>query len=108
MTYAPTAIDFSRLPAPEAIEIISLEQLDAAYRERFLAEWAIQQALDASLLISQNRILQRIRLSWLGARGDIFETLIETGSMTGLKRCWLLCPRVPTWTVLLLLAMWPA
>jgi phage-related baseplate assembly protein len=49
MTYAPTAIDLSRLPAPEAIEIISLEQLDAAYRERFLAEWAIQQELDATL-----------------------------------------------------------
>lgn len=49
MTYAPTAIDLSRLPAPQAIEIISLDQLKADFKERFLAEWAAQQQIDPTL-----------------------------------------------------------
>lgn len=49
MTYEPTAIDLSRIPAPDAIEVISLDKLDADFRQRFLAEWAIQQSLDNTL-----------------------------------------------------------
>ncbi|MBB4145815.1 baseplate J/gp47 family protein [Rhizobium rhizoryzae] len=49
MTYAPTAIDLSRLPAPQAIEIISLNQLQADFKARFLLEWAAQQQLDPTL-----------------------------------------------------------
>lgn len=49
MTYAPTAIDLSRLPAPQAIEIISLNQLQADFKARFLLEWAAQQQLDSTL-----------------------------------------------------------
>lgn len=49
MTYAPTAIDLSRLPAPQAIEIISLDQFEADFKDRFLAEWAAQQQIDPTL-----------------------------------------------------------
>lgn len=49
MTYAPTAIDLSRLPAPQAIEIISLDKLEADFKDRFLAEWAAQQQIDPTL-----------------------------------------------------------
>ncbi|TRL35528.1 baseplate assembly protein [Rhizobium straminoryzae] len=47
--YAPTTIDLSRLPAPTAIETISLEQLESDYKARFLTEWAAQQAIDPTL-----------------------------------------------------------
>ncbi|WP_137136555.1 baseplate J/gp47 family protein [Rhizobium sp. FKY42] len=49
MTYAPTAIDLSRLPAPQAIEAVSLDQLQADFKARFLLEWAAQQQLDPTL-----------------------------------------------------------
>jgi len=49
MTYAPTAIDLSRLSAPQAIEIISLDQLEADFKDRFLTEWAAQQQIDPTL-----------------------------------------------------------
>ena len=49
MTYAPTAIDLSRLTAPQAIEIISLDQLEADFKDRFLIEWAAQQKIDPTL-----------------------------------------------------------
>lgn len=39
MIYAPTAIDLSRLDAPQAIETISAEALYADYRARFAAAW---------------------------------------------------------------------
>lgn len=47
--YAPTAIDVSRLPAPEIIEALDFETLLAAFKTRFLAFWNAQRAIDPSL-----------------------------------------------------------
>lgn len=47
--YAPTAIDVSRLPAPEIIEALDFETLLAAFKTRFLAFWNAQRAVDPSL-----------------------------------------------------------
>lgn len=49
MIYAPTAIDVSRLPAPEIIEALDFETLLAAFKLRFLAFWNAQRAIDPSL-----------------------------------------------------------
>lgn len=48
-SYALTAIDFTRLPAPSAIEAWTPEQLIAAGKARFLEHWAEEQAIDPSL-----------------------------------------------------------
>lgn len=48
-SYAPTAIDLSRLPPPSAIEAWSPEQLIAAGKARFLEQWTAEQAIDPSL-----------------------------------------------------------
>jgi phage-related baseplate assembly protein len=49
MIYAPTSIDVSRLTAPDAIEVVSFDDLVAAGKTRFLSEWADQQRVDTSL-----------------------------------------------------------
>jgi phage-related baseplate assembly protein len=49
MTYAPTAIDLSRLTPPQAIETLSLDTLESDFKTRFLAEWAAQQLIDPTL-----------------------------------------------------------
>lgn len=48
-TYAPTAIDLSRLPAPEAIEILSAPAMLQGFVDRFLTEWAAQRVIDPTL-----------------------------------------------------------
>lgn len=48
-SYAPTAIDLSRLPPPSAIEAWSPEQLIAAGKARFLQQWAAEQAINPNL-----------------------------------------------------------
>ena len=39
LTFAPTAIDLSRVPPPDAIEALDFETLLAAFKTRFLAFW---------------------------------------------------------------------
>lgn len=46
---APTAIDLSRLPAPQAIEPLDFEALFAAFRDRFGAAWTIARERDPTL-----------------------------------------------------------
>lgn len=48
-TYAPTAIDLSRLAAPNAIEALNYETLYGDFKTRFLAYWNDLRALDNSL-----------------------------------------------------------
>ncbi|MQY44504.1 baseplate assembly protein [Rhizobiales bacterium RZME27] len=40
MVYAPTAIDLSRLPAPNAIEPLDYEALFSSFKARFLSYWS--------------------------------------------------------------------
>lgn len=47
--YAPTSIDISRLPAPDAIEALDYEALYAAFKVRFLAFWQTQRAINPAL-----------------------------------------------------------
>jgi phage-related baseplate assembly protein len=47
--YAPTSIDISRLPAPDAIEALDFEALYAAFKVRFLAFWETQRAINPAL-----------------------------------------------------------
>ena len=47
--YAPTTIDLSRLPAPDAIQTYSQEAFLRGFRERFAAAWLEEVALDPSL-----------------------------------------------------------
>ncbi|KRA05373.1 hypothetical protein ASD74_02435 [Rhizobium sp. Root564] len=47
--YAPTSIDISRLPAPEAIEALDFEALYDAFKVRFLAFWDQQRAINPAL-----------------------------------------------------------
>lgn len=47
--YAPTSIDISRLPAPDAIEALDFEALFAAFKVRFLAFWETQRAINPAL-----------------------------------------------------------
>ncbi len=49
MIYAPTAIDLSRLPAPEAIEIWSTSAMLQGFADRFLSEWQAQRLIDPTL-----------------------------------------------------------
>lgn len=49
MTYAPTAIDTSRLPPPDAIENVSFETFLSDIKSRFLEQWAVERLRDASL-----------------------------------------------------------
>ena len=49
MTYAPTAIDLTRITPPDAIEALSYEALLTAFKERFLDRWAEARAKDLSL-----------------------------------------------------------
>lgn len=49
MVYAPTAIDLSRLPAPDAIEVLDYETLYSAFKARFLAFWEGLREQDPSL-----------------------------------------------------------
>lgn len=49
VTYAPTAIDLSRLPAPEAIETLSTPAMLQGYIDRFLAFWSEQRLIDPTL-----------------------------------------------------------
>lgn len=46
---APTAIDLSRLPSPQAIEPLDYEQLFSAFRTRFLTVWDDAREADPSL-----------------------------------------------------------
>lgn len=57
-TYAPTAIDLSRLPAPQAIEALSAPALLQAYIERFLVFWAEQRIIDPTLPVFDEQRLQ--------------------------------------------------
>ncbi|TBN10869.1 baseplate assembly protein [Agrobacterium cavarae] len=47
--YAPTSIDISRLPAPQAIEALDFEALYDAFKVRFLAFWDQQRAINPAL-----------------------------------------------------------
>lgn len=47
--YAPTAIDISRLAAPDAIEVLDFEVLYAGFKERFLTFWGKQRLLNPAL-----------------------------------------------------------
>lgn len=49
MTYAPTAIDLSRIPLPAAIEPLDFDVLFAGAIERFVADYAAARAIDPSL-----------------------------------------------------------
>lgn len=49
MVYAPTAIDLSRLPAPEAIESLDFETLYSGFKTRFLAYWNDLRTQDPTL-----------------------------------------------------------
>jgi phage-related baseplate assembly protein len=49
MTFAPTVIDLSRIPAPNAIDPLDYESLRAAFIERFSAVWAAARAVDPTL-----------------------------------------------------------
>ena len=49
MVYAPTAIDLSRLPPPNAIEELDRQAYIAEFKARFLEAWAEQQAIDPTL-----------------------------------------------------------
>jgi phage-related baseplate assembly protein len=49
MTTAPTAIDLSRLPAPDAIEALNYETLFSDFQTRFLSAWADARLIDPSL-----------------------------------------------------------
>lgn len=49
MTYAPTAIDLSRLPAPSAIDTLSFDELLQEAIDRFVADYAEARAIDPSL-----------------------------------------------------------
>lgn len=49
MTYAPTAIDLSRIPLPAAIEPLDFDVLFAGAVERFVADYAVARAVDPSL-----------------------------------------------------------
>lgn len=49
MTYAPTAIDLSRLPVPAAIEPLDFDVMFAGAVERFVADYAAARAIDPSL-----------------------------------------------------------
>lgn len=46
---SPTAIDLSRLPAPDAIDPLDFETLFSAFRTRFLAVWDAARQADPSL-----------------------------------------------------------
>lgn len=49
MTYAPTAIDLSRLPAPDAIEAYSLAAMLDDFKARYLEEWNAARLIDPSI-----------------------------------------------------------
>jgi len=49
VTYAPTSIDLSRATAPDAIEVIAVEQLLADFLARFNAGWAAERQNNSSL-----------------------------------------------------------
>lgn len=49
MTATPTAIDLSRLPAPNAIEPLDFDALFAGFRTRFLAFWDAARLVDPTL-----------------------------------------------------------
>jgi phage-related baseplate assembly protein len=49
MADAPSIIDLSALPAPEAIEELDFETLLQAFKDRFATEWAAARAIDPSL-----------------------------------------------------------
>lgn len=49
MTYAPTAIDLSRLAAPNAIEPLDYKTLRAAFMARFQAAWDAERLRDPTL-----------------------------------------------------------
>ncbi|WP_262027574.1 baseplate J/gp47 family protein [Microvirga sp. Mcv34] len=49
MSYSPTVIDLSRIPAPNAIEPLNPETLIAAFKARFVAVWDQYRAKDPTL-----------------------------------------------------------
>ncbi|MFK0384989.1 baseplate J/gp47 family protein [Agrobacterium sp. NPDC090273] len=49
VVYAPTSIDVSRLPAPDAIEALDFETLYSAFKERFLTFWNEQRVINPAL-----------------------------------------------------------
>ncbi|MGF9694701.1 baseplate J/gp47 family protein [Rhizobium sp. 0TCS1.26] len=57
-TYAPTAIDLSRLPAPDAIEILSTSTMLQGFTDRFLAFWEEQRIADPTLPVFDEQSLQ--------------------------------------------------
>lgn len=57
-TYAPTAIDLSRLSAPQAIEPLSAPGLLQAYIDRFLVFWGEQRIIDPTLPAFDEQRLQ--------------------------------------------------
>lgn len=75
MTYAPTAIDTSRLPPPEAIETVSFDGFMAEARARFLEQWAVERTRDPTLPefteaeIETHPFIVVLR-TWVYARGN--------------------------------------
>ncbi|SMD10007.1 Phage-related baseplate assembly protein [Fulvimarina manganoxydans] len=49
MTSAPSIVDVSRLPPPDAIEIVSAEAMIEAFLDRFAVEWEAERAIDPTL-----------------------------------------------------------
>ncbi|WP_099864731.1 baseplate J/gp47 family protein [Pararhizobium haloflavum] len=49
MSYSPTAIDLSRVSAPDAIELLDVGSLKAAFLDRFIAFWNEARLADPSL-----------------------------------------------------------
>lgn len=47
--YAPTAIDLSRVPFPDAVQPLSFDEKIAAFLQRFLAQWAAEQLRNPTL-----------------------------------------------------------
>ncbi|MCO5734129.1 baseplate J/gp47 family protein [Rhizobium sp. SSA_523] len=58
IAYAPTAIDLSRIPAPEAIEALSATDLLQGFIDRFLSFWAEQRLIDPTLPAFDEQRLQ--------------------------------------------------
>lgn len=88
MTYAPTAIDLSRLPAPTAIDPLSFDVLLQGAIDRFVADYAAARALDPSLpaysveMLQTDPVIIELR-TWSNLRlydrqrvNDVFEALL--------------------------------
>ncbi len=84
-TYAPTAIDLSRLPAPDAIEILSTTAMQQGFVERFLEEWAAQRVIDPLLPAFEEQTLQTSPAIVVGRAWTYLRTLDRQRVNDGLR-----------------------